>query len=307
MSEYPTYLIHYGIEGQRWGHRRFQNEDGTYTNEGLERRREEHSSGKKIFKSGVKSTASGVGDAFRAGNRTVRGAAKTALRGNVVFAKNALSGVKSGFKTAMNKGDAEKGLDQIKQGFKTGADKAYEAKKQVAKESADSVKSAAASSAKKIASGALGTTAGTAKMAKAQVAIKKENDIKTDISKSGYTIDKWGYAEKKKNGVNYMFDTDGNAANQRENLDMANKLEKSISVIRKNLDKEVDRILKEELNDWEIPKNHNIKLKSIWVSGKTIAEANYWDDSKYDPLGGHEITIEFDPITKKYRRYSLNG
>lgn len=41
MSEqnYPSYLIHYGIEGQKWGVRRFQNDDGTYTSEGLERRR----------------------------------------------------------------------------------------------------------------------------------------------------------------------------------------------------------------------------------------------------------------------------
>lgn len=39
MSEYPSYLIHYGIQGQKWGVRRFQNEDGTYTSEGLERRR----------------------------------------------------------------------------------------------------------------------------------------------------------------------------------------------------------------------------------------------------------------------------
>ena len=40
MSEqsYPSYLIHYGIEGQKWGVRRFQNEDGTYTDEGLRRR-----------------------------------------------------------------------------------------------------------------------------------------------------------------------------------------------------------------------------------------------------------------------------
>lgn len=41
MSEYPSYLIHYGIQGQKWGVRRFQNEDGTYTSEGLMRRREE--------------------------------------------------------------------------------------------------------------------------------------------------------------------------------------------------------------------------------------------------------------------------
>lgn len=39
MSDYPLYLIHYGIQGQKWGVRRFQNEDGTYTSEGLERRR----------------------------------------------------------------------------------------------------------------------------------------------------------------------------------------------------------------------------------------------------------------------------
>lgn len=40
MSEYPSYLIHYGIQGQKWGVRRFQNEDGTYTDEGLLRRKD---------------------------------------------------------------------------------------------------------------------------------------------------------------------------------------------------------------------------------------------------------------------------
>lgn len=42
MEQYPTYLIHYGIPGQKWGVRRFQNEDGTWTSEGLERRRQEY-------------------------------------------------------------------------------------------------------------------------------------------------------------------------------------------------------------------------------------------------------------------------
>lgn len=32
-----TYLIHHGIKGQRWGVRRFQNEDGTLTNAGKKR------------------------------------------------------------------------------------------------------------------------------------------------------------------------------------------------------------------------------------------------------------------------------
>lgn len=36
---YPTYLIHYGTPGQKWGERRFQNEDGTWTEEGKKRRR----------------------------------------------------------------------------------------------------------------------------------------------------------------------------------------------------------------------------------------------------------------------------
>lgn len=38
---YPTYLIHYGIPGQKWGNRRYQNEDGSWTEEGLRRRREQ--------------------------------------------------------------------------------------------------------------------------------------------------------------------------------------------------------------------------------------------------------------------------
>ena len=58
MSEYPSYLIHYGIPGQKWGVRRFQNEDGTYTSEGLERRRQyEYGSerdNKKLYKQASK-------------------------------------------------------------------------------------------------------------------------------------------------------------------------------------------------------------------------------------------------------------
>lgn len=34
--KYPTYLIHYGISGQKWGNRRWQNDDGSLTPEGYE-------------------------------------------------------------------------------------------------------------------------------------------------------------------------------------------------------------------------------------------------------------------------------
>ena len=39
MSEYPSYLIHYGVPGQKWGTRQYQNLDGTWTEEGKRRRR----------------------------------------------------------------------------------------------------------------------------------------------------------------------------------------------------------------------------------------------------------------------------
>lgn len=55
MSEYPSYLIHYGTEGQKWHVRRYQNEDGTYTEEGLRRRREQYGISEKKVNKLVKS------------------------------------------------------------------------------------------------------------------------------------------------------------------------------------------------------------------------------------------------------------
>ena len=39
-KEYSDYLAHHGIKGQKWGVRRYQNEDGTLTPEGIKRYRE---------------------------------------------------------------------------------------------------------------------------------------------------------------------------------------------------------------------------------------------------------------------------
>lgn len=60
MSEYPTYLIHYGIPRQKWGVRRYQNEDGTYTPEGLERRRSDNQ--KSFYKEIKKDVRKGTFD-----------------------------------------------------------------------------------------------------------------------------------------------------------------------------------------------------------------------------------------------------
>ena len=305
MSEYPSYLIHYGIQGQKWGVRRFQNEDGTYTDEGLMRRKdekhfiaeqrrtnklfdrvtrkiqkdqikgkevsekrinkaiqlgtkhraldyisknpkaylkahglnkasgakfglgigagatlfayggegviagaiverklekkflkdwmrrqygdifdkckdltikdlEEHgivsgkstkmgsSRGTKLIGEGAKDTASGIGDAFRTVNRTIRTTAKTATRGNVVFVKNAASSISSGVKHVMNGGDANEGLNKIGSGVKNSASEAYRTKKQVVSDSKNSISSVAKSSVNKIGTGAIKTAAGTA-------------------------------------------------------------------------------------------------------------------------------------------------
>ena len=37
MGAYEHYLAHHGVKGQKWGHRRYQNEDGTLTAEGRAR------------------------------------------------------------------------------------------------------------------------------------------------------------------------------------------------------------------------------------------------------------------------------
>lgn len=45
------YLMHYGVKNQQWGERRYQNEDGTWTELGKERRRQGEGGGRSVSKS----------------------------------------------------------------------------------------------------------------------------------------------------------------------------------------------------------------------------------------------------------------
>lgn len=52
-----TYLVHHGIKGQKWGIRRYQNEDGTLTSEGKKRYGYDSSSERKTYESYSKNVA----------------------------------------------------------------------------------------------------------------------------------------------------------------------------------------------------------------------------------------------------------
>ena len=52
-------LIHFGIKGMKWGIRRYQNKDGTYTNAGKKRRgSEDYENAREYKKRGIKNLSS---------------------------------------------------------------------------------------------------------------------------------------------------------------------------------------------------------------------------------------------------------
>ena len=65
-------LYHYGVKGQKWGVRRYQNKDGSLTSAGKKKARQEYRSDNKMaFELGKNATISGHA-AARSMNRTVR-------------------------------------------------------------------------------------------------------------------------------------------------------------------------------------------------------------------------------------------
>lgn len=106
---YSTELNHHGILGQKWGVRRFQNEDGSYTAEGKRRRRSDlgstvlktrsqYKNAKKDYKE-AKSRATGIGKAVR--SLTEKGRTENAKRAEALKrASSNLSKSESDYKQA---------------------------------------------------------------------------------------------------------------------------------------------------------------------------------------------------------------
>lgn len=117
MAEFETdYLAHHGIKGQKWGVRRFQNPDGTRTEEG-----------KKRYSSGSSESGSSVGSWAKAHKKELAiaggvalAAAGTALAikyGNVPFDVSAMSAAnKAAIKAGKNyaKYDAKNSREALK-------------------------------------------------------------------------------------------------------------------------------------------------------------------------------------------------
>ena len=120
----------------------------------------------------------------------------------------------------------------------------------------------------------------------------------------------------KKTNQHYMYDSRDNNLTVKNGIkDFTKDYAEHDKALRKHLSQ-----FKEDFYDWtdksmsldefwkffnEDTKNNNLFYFSEY-NGSIIVEANYWPDS--DLFGGHEITIEYDPVTKKCSAgYAMNG
>ncbi len=100
------YLAHYGVKGMKWGVRRYQNYDGSYTQKGLERYRKAESDYE-----GAKQTARSTKSAYKAGTATKR---------QYQDAKRAVKAEKRKMESAYGKLKMDKRADEGKKLYRRG-------------------------------------------------------------------------------------------------------------------------------------------------------------------------------------------
>lgn len=106
MYTYQTELYHHGVKGQKWGVRRYQNYDGTYTKKGLERYNKAASD-----YTDAKATVAKLKEAHKQGTAT-----KAEYKTAKVEAKNAKRTHSDAYKQLKNDYNADKGKELYKQG-----------------------------------------------------------------------------------------------------------------------------------------------------------------------------------------------
>lgn len=117
-KEMSNELMHYGTKGQKWGRRRYQNPDGTWTPEGLARRRatDPSYSGNDDKKVGSK-RSSGTGRSIAKGAAIAGGAAGAAYAGYKKYLHRPVKGpINAKYKEVANKALPGSSLATIKNG-----------------------------------------------------------------------------------------------------------------------------------------------------------------------------------------------
>lgn len=132
MTQYQAELYHHGIKGQRWGVRRYQNPDGSYTSEGKARRSSENGSAKKASdpearKARAKKIAAAAGAltlaaaaAYVASNPKAR-----KVVANAVKSMGKVTGEKATKLAKKGKDYAQKAAKQAKDGLKEGVKEGF--------------------------------------------------------------------------------------------------------------------------------------------------------------------------------------
>lgn len=118
------YLVHFGTKGQKWGLRRFQNPDGTYTEEGKARRRvgTDPETGKRVYygKSGKAYSGKQVAAGLAAGVTIAVAAAYVAEHPETVKKVDELGATQLSKVSAKTKELGKQMVKQTVEGFKEG-------------------------------------------------------------------------------------------------------------------------------------------------------------------------------------------